>query len=134
MDTIAEFRAFIGDRDIMLRRMFKSKIHRATVTQADLHYDGSLTVDSLLLEAADILPFEEIYIWDVTNGSRLSTYAIAGPAGSGVICVNGAGAHLVRPGDLIIIGTYTTLDTAQARIHQPTIVLVDEKNAIRRTL
>ena len=118
----------------MLRRMFKSKIHRATVTQADLHYDGSLTIDSLLLEAADILPFEEIYIWDVTNGSRLSTYAIAGPAGSGVICVNGAGAHLVKPGDLIIIGTYTTLDTPQAKVHQPTIVLVDEKNAIRRTL
>jgi len=112
--------------------MFKSKIHRATVTQADLHYDGSLTIDSLLMEAADILPFEEIYIWDVTNGARLSTYAIEGPAGSGVICVNGAGAHLVRPGDLIIVATYTTLESAQARTHQPRIVLVDAKNAIRR--
>lgn len=115
----------------MRRRMLKSKIHRATVTDANLEYEGSLTIDADLLEASDILPFEEIHVWNVTNGSRLTTYAMEGPRGSGMICVNGAGAHLVRPGHLVIIATYTTLKTVSARRHRPTIVLVDEKNRVK---
>ena len=81
-----------------------------------------------LLEAADILPFEEIHVWDVTRGSRLVTYAMAGPPGSGVVCVNGAGAHLIHPGDLVIVATYAQMEEADARRHQPTVVLVDAKN------
>ena len=84
----------------MQRVMFKSKIHRATVTEAELHYEGSLTIDEALMEAADILPHEQIHVWDVTNGARLMTYALPGVRGSGTICVNGAGAHLVKVGDL----------------------------------
>jgi aspartate 1-decarboxylase len=114
-----------------MRRMFKSKIHRATVTQADLDYEGSLTIDANLLEAADILPFEEVHVWNVTRGTRLTTYAITGDAGSGVICINGAAAHLMRPGDLVIIATFTDLDEHAARAHQPRVVLVDDKNRIR---
>ena len=83
----------------MRRTLFKSKIHRATVTQADLDYEGSVTIDATLMRAADILPYEKVHIWNRTNGSRLETYALEGPAGSGVICVNGAAAHLARPGD-----------------------------------
>jgi aspartate 1-decarboxylase len=115
----------------MNRFMLKSKIHRATVTDAHIDYEGSLTIDSQLLAAADILPYEEIHIWDVTNGSRLRTYAIAGPAGSGVICVNGAAAHLVQPADLIIVATFTMVDDVEARLHRPKIVFVDENNRIR---
>jgi aspartate 1-decarboxylase len=111
--------------------MLKSKIHRATVTGANLDYEGSLTIDADLLEAADIIPFEEIAVWNVTNGNRLTTYAMAGEPGSGTICVNGAGAHLVKPGDLVIIATYTMLRDKDARKHQPTIVLVNEKNRIK---
>jgi len=90
-----------------LRSLLKSKIHRATVTQADLEYEGSLTLDLDLLELADILPHEEVHIWNVTRGSRFRTYAMAGERGSGVVCVNGAAAHLAAPGDLIIIATYS---------------------------
>ncbi|WP_020469941.1 aspartate 1-decarboxylase [Zavarzinella formosa] len=115
----------------MQRVMFKSKIHRATVTEADLHYEGSLTIDEALMEAADILPYEQIHVWDVTNGARLVTYALAGVRGSGSICVNGAGAHLVKPGDLVIVATYTTMTTKKARKYEPTVILVDEKNKIR---
>jgi aspartate 1-decarboxylase len=111
--------------------MLKSKIHRATVTEANLEYEGSLTIDAALLEAADILPFEEIHVWNVTNGSRLTTYAMLGERGSGTICVNGAGAHLVKPGHLVIIATYTQLKDGEARQHRPTIVLVDEQNRIK---
>jgi aspartate 1-decarboxylase len=114
----------------MHRFMFKSKIHRATVTQADRDYEGSLTVDASLLEAADILPYEEIHVWDITRGSRLRTYAIPAPAGSGTVCVNGAGAHLVYPGDLVIIASFTEMDDAAARAHRPKIILVDKKNRI----
>lgn len=117
----------------MLRSMFKSKIHRATVTEADVHYEGSLTVDADLLEAADILPYEEIHVWDITRGSRLRTYAIPAEPGSGRVCVNGAGAHLVQPGDLIIIATFTPMEDAAARAHRPRVVLVDSKNRIRKT-
>src|SRR5215472_16217303 len=96
------------------RTMLKSKIHRATVTHADVDYEGSLTLDASLLEAADILPFEEVHVWNVTRGTRLRTYAMSGEAGSGVACVNGAAAHLARPGDLIIVATYTQLEDAAA--------------------
>ena len=115
----------------MFRVMFKSKIHRATVTGANLDYEGSLTIDSDLLNAADILPNEQIHVWDVTNGSRLVTYALPGPKGSGIVCVNGAGAHLVKPGDLIIVATYTTLTTKKAKKHEPAVVLVDADNKIK---
>jgi aspartate 1-decarboxylase len=115
----------------MLRFMFKSKIHRATVTAADVNYEGSITVDAGLLEAADILPYEEVHVWNITRGTRLLTYAIVGDRGSGSVCINGAGAHLVHPGDLVIIASFTQLDEAVARGHRPKIVLVDEKNRIR---
>ena len=99
----------------MLRTMMKSKIHRATVTQADLHYVGSVTVDEDLLDAADLLPGELVHIVDVTNGARLETYTIAGERGTGVIGINGAAAHLVHPGDLVILIAYGQLETAEAR-------------------
>src|SRR5262249_11121795 len=108
------------------------KIHRATVTGADLHYEGSLTLDPLLMDAADILPNEQIHVWDVTNGARLTTYAIPGERGSGAVQVNGGGAHLIKPGDLVIIATFTDLDEAEARRYNPAIVFVDERNRIRR--
>jgi aspartate 1-decarboxylase len=118
----------------MRRFMLKSKIHRATVTAADLDYEGSLTVDSALLEAADILPFEEIHVWNVTRGSRLVTYAMAGEPGSGVVCVNGAGAHLVQPGDVVIVASFTQMEDAAARAYKPRIVQVDGRNRIRKTV
>ena len=112
----------------MHRTLLKAKIHRARVTQADLDYEGSLTIDQDLMEAADILPFESIDIYDITNGARLRTYAIVGPRGSGTICVNGAAAHLIRPGDLIIIACYSLYEDQEARGHQPRIFRVDEHN------
>lgn len=114
----------------MIRTMLKSKIHRATVTQADLHYVGSVTVDEDLMDAADLLAGEQVAIVDVTNGARLETYVIAGPRGSGVIGINGAAAHLVHPGDLVILISYAQLDDAIARTYQPRIVHVDGANAI----
>ena len=113
------------------RSMLKSKVHRATVTHADLDYEGSLTLDARLLEAADILPFEEVHVWNVTRGTRLRTYAMAAEAGSGVVCVNGAAAHLAQPGDLVIVATFAQLDDAAARQHHPRIVLVGPDNRIR---
>jgi len=117
-------------RKTMTRTLFKSKIHRATVTHADLHYEGSVTVDSDLLRAADIVPHEWVAIWNVTNGERIETYALSGDAGSGVICINGAAAHRFTPGDLVILATRTQLDESAARTHVPTVVLVDAKNRI----
>ena len=114
-----------------LRSMLKSKLHRATVTHADVDYDGSLTLDRDLLEAADILPWEEVHVWNVTRGTRLRTYAMIGEAGSGVMCVNGAAAHLAHPGDLIIVATFTQMDDEAARRHVPRVVLVDERNRVR---
>jgi aspartate 1-decarboxylase len=111
--------------------MFKSKIHRATVTHADLDYEGSVTIDLDLLEAANILPNEEVHIWNVTRGTRLATYALEGDRGSGVICINGAAAHLCRPGDLVILATFVQMDEADVRAHTPTVVLVDEENRIK---
>jgi aspartate 1-decarboxylase len=114
----------------MLRTMMKSKIHRATVTQADLHYVGSVTVDEDLLDASDILPGELVHIVDVTNGARLETYTIAGPRGSGVIGINGAAAHLVHPDDIVILIAYAQVDDAEARELQPSVVFVDADNRI----
>ncbi len=113
---------------MLLREMAKSKIHRATVTQAELHYEGSITVDGSLLQAADILPGEKIQVVNIANGSRFETYTIAGPAGSGVICVNGAAARLVQPGDLVILITYCHLPDEQARNHHMKVVFVDGRN------
>lgn len=112
----------------MRLQMFKSKIHRATVTEADLDYEGSVTVDEDLLDRAQILPNEAVHIWNVTRGSRLVTYALPGPRGSGTICINGAAAHLNKPGDLVILATFADLDAAEARSFQPTIVRVDARN------
>jgi len=115
----------------MRRTVFKSKIHRATVTDANLNYEGSISVDLDLLDAADILPNEQVHVWDVTNGTRLITYALAAERGSGTVTVNGAGAHLIKPGDLVIIATFTQMRTREARKYQPTVVLVDEQNRLR---
>lgn len=111
--------------------MLKSKIHRCTVTQADLHYEGSVTIDRLLLEAADIAPFEEVHCWNVTRGTRFATYAIEGKPDSGVICINGAAAHLVNPGDLMILATFTTLEEKEVAGYQPKVVFVDDRNRVR---
>ena len=112
----------------MRLNVFKSKIHRATVTHADLEYEGSVTVDSDLLDAAEILPHEAIHIWNVTRGTRLMTYALPGPRGSGAICVNGAAAHLNQPGDLVILATFADMTPAEARRHRPIVVRVDAEN------
>ena len=114
----------------MMRIMMKSKIHRATVTQADLDYVGSVTLDAALMEAADLLEGEPVAIVDITNGARIETYVIPGERGSGVIGINGAAAHLVHPGDLVIIMSYAVLDDAEARTLEPRVVHVDEKNQI----
>ncbi|MEE2524247.1 aspartate 1-decarboxylase [Pseudarthrobacter sp. J75] len=116
----------------MNRTMFKSKIHRATVTHADLHYVGSVTVDLDLLDAADILPGELVSIVDVTNGARLETYTIAGERGSGVIGINGAAAHLAHVGDVVILITYAQMSTAEALAYEPKVVHVDHNNQIVR--
>jgi aspartate 1-decarboxylase len=117
----------------MLRVMLKSKIHRATITQANLHYEGSLTVDAELMRAADILPYEMVHIYNITNGARFETYAIEGEAGSGVICLNGAAARKGVPGDLIIITTYATYSAEELEGHQPKVVLVDANNRLKET-
>jgi len=114
----------------MRRTMMKSKIHRAVVTDANLHYQGSVTLDPLLMEAADILENEQIDVLDITNGNRLTTYAIAGAPGRGEVCLNGAAAHLVAKGDLVILVSYADYDENEARRHRPRVVFVDEANQI----
>ena len=114
----------------MFRTMLKSKIHRATVTQADLHYVGSVTVDQDLLDAADLLPGELVHIVDIDNGNRLETYTIAGERGSGIIGINGAAARLVHPGDLVILIAYAQLTDAEARAYRPRVVFVDGDNRV----
>ncbi len=114
----------------MQRTMMKSKIHRATVTQADLHYVGSVTVDEDLLDAADLLPGELVHVVDISNGARLETYTIAGPRGSGVLGINGAAARLVHPGDLVILIAYGQMSTEEARTFEPRVVFVDADNVI----
>ncbi len=115
-----------------MRTVLKSKIHRATVTQADLHYEGSITIDPALMDAADILPFEQVHVLDVNNGNRLATYAIEGERDSGQICINGAAARLVSPGDVVIILTYHGVSDGDARELRPSLVYVDERNRIAR--
>lgn len=117
----------------MFRTMLKSKIHRATVTQSDLHYVGSVTLDEDLMDAADLLAGERVAIVDITNGARLETYVIPGARASGVVGINGAAAHLVAPGDLVILIAYGTMDEAESRYHQPRVVFVDAGNRIVET-
>lgn len=112
----------------MKRILLKSKIHRATVTQADLHYEGSVTIDGALMDAADIVDYEQVEIYDISNGARLTTYAIRGESGSGTICINGAAAHLVRPHDLVILASYAEYEDREVRTHRPRILHVDEHN------
>jgi aspartate 1-decarboxylase len=121
----------IREESGVFRTMFKSKIHRATVTKADLHYVGSVTIDADLMDAADLLPGEQVAIVDVTNGARLETYVIEGERGSGVIGINGAAAHLVHEGDLVIIISYATMSDADAKAFIPSVVFVDEHNRIQ---
>lgn len=116
----------------MQRHLMKSKIHRATITSADLHYEGSLTVDADLLDAADLRTHEEVQVVNVNNGARFSTYVIPGPRGSGVIQLNGAAARLGMAGDLVIVISYGLYDEAEAARHHPTVVFVDEKNRVAR--
>jgi aspartate 1-decarboxylase len=115
----------------MRRRLLKSKIHRVTVTEADLNYPGSITIDLDLMEAADIVEHEQVDVYNITGGERFTTYAIPGEPGSGVICINGAAAHLARQGDLVIIASYADYDAEEVREHEPRIVLVDERNRVR---
>lgn len=117
----------------MQRIMLKSKIHRATVTGADLHYEGSVTIDRDLMDAADIVSYEKVAVWNVTNGSRLETYAIEGERGSGVICLNGAAARLVAPKDLVIIASFVNMNNEAAIKHEPKLVFVDEQNRMLPT-
>ena len=118
----------------MQRTMLKSKIHRATITEADLNYDGSLTIDEDLLDAAGILPFERVKVYNINNGERFDTYAIQGERGSGVIGLNGAAARKGHVGDLIIIVTYAQYDESELTDFTPTIILCDEKNGIRKLI
>ena len=115
----------------MTRKMLKSKIHRATVTEANVEYEGSVSIDSDLLRAADILPYEEVDIWDCTNGARISTYVIEGEPGLREICVNGAAAHLIKPGDTVIIASWAQVPEARVRDWEGIRVFVDERNRMR---
>jgi len=114
----------------MLLSVFKSKIHRATVTESNPDYEGSVTVDSRLMEAAGMLPYEQVHVWDVDNGARLTTYLLPGEPGSGVVCMNGAAALLVQAGHRVILATFASMDEKEARAHRPIVVLVDQKNRI----
>ena len=114
----------------MQRFMFKSKIHRCTVTHADLDYEGSVTIDADLLKAANILPNEHVHIWNITRGTRIETYTLEGPSGSGVICINGAAAHQNKPGDLVIIATFAGIDESELENYEPKVILVDKKNRV----
>jgi aspartate 1-decarboxylase len=118
----------------MLRMMLKSKIHRATVTEANLSYEGSLTIDANLLRLADILPYEMVHVYNINNGERFETYAIEGEAGSGVMCLNGAAARKGHPGDLIIVTTFAKYSAEELSQHTPKIVMVDESNRPKELL
>jgi len=115
----------------MQRFFLKSKIHRATVTDANLDYEGSVTIDENLMRAANIAEFEQVHVYDVTNGNRIITYAMVGKASSGTICINGAAAHKVHPGDLVILATYAMLTEGEQRGFQPKIVQVDQQNRMK---
>jgi aspartate 1-decarboxylase len=116
--------------EVMFRKLLKSKIHRGTVTKSDLNYEGSIAVDAALLEAADIQPFEAVHVWNVTNGSRLQTYALPVERGGGEICLNGAAARLAQTGDLVIIASFAWMDVKEAATAKPKLVFVDAKNHI----
>lgn len=116
----------------MLLTMLKAKLHRATVTQADLNYVGSISIDAALLEESGILPNEQVDVLDITNGARLTTYAIEAPAGSGTIGINGAAAHLVNPGDLVIVVAYAQMNEAEAKRFRPTVLQIGEGNRVIR--
>lgn len=116
----------------MMLKLLKGKIHRVKVTEADLDYNGSVTIDTELMEASGIIPFEHVEVYDITNGARFTTYAIPAPKGSGEIKINGAAAHLAKPGDLVIICAYVSLNQEELKTYQPNIVLVDEKNRVRK--
>lgn len=116
----------------MRRMLLKSKIHRATVTEANLDYEGSITIDPLLMDATDIVEWEQVDVYDITNGNRLTTYAISGERGSGVICLNGAAARLIGVGDLVIICSYAEFSEEERQAHVPKIVVVNQKNQIPR--
>jgi aspartate 1-decarboxylase len=118
----------------MLREMCKAKIHSATVTEADLNYTGSITIDKSLLDELDILHYERVQVLNINNGARMETYVIEGEPGSGIICLNGAAARWAVPGDKVIIISYCLIDDAQARSWRPKIVLLDEKNKITEVL
>ncbi len=115
----------------MKRRMFLGKIHRARITHADLHYEGSVTIDGTLMDAAGMFEHEEVHVWNITRGTRLSTYTLRGPEGSGVVCINGAAAHGNRPGDLVILAVFGDVEDTAAQRHQPLVVFVDEENRIK---
>lgn len=115
----------------MLIKMFKSKIHRAKITEANLNYEGSIAVDGLLLDAADIKEWEAVMVWNLNNGERLMTYALRGKEGSGVISLNGAASRLAQVGDLVIITTFADMTNSEAQEFKPTVVLVDENNKIK---
>jgi aspartate 1-decarboxylase len=115
----------------MMRRMLKSKIHRATVIDANLDYEGSITLDRELMDAADLIEYEEVHVWDVTSGARLVTYVIEGERGSGYIAINGAAAHLIKKGDIVIIGSYADYDVDDLAGFCPKKVFVDSKNHIK---
>jgi aspartate 1-decarboxylase len=116
-----------------MRKMLKSKIHRARVTDGNIDYEGSITIDKRLMEAADIVEYEQVYVLDINNGARFHTYAIEGQADSGEICLNGAAARLVSKGDIVILLTYHELEEAECQGYQPRLVYVDERNRIVRT-
>jgi aspartate 1-decarboxylase len=121
-----------GMTPVPVRKLLRGKIHRATVTEANLNYEGSITIDKDLMDGMDLLEWEAVHVWDVNNGERFETYALEGPRGSGVICVNGAAARKVAPGDLVIIGAFTWLDENAARAHKPKLVMVDGQNRIKQ--
>ena len=112
----------------MFLTMLKSKLHRATVTQSDLHYEGSITIDRDLMDVGEILPYEQVDVLNINNGERFTTYAIEGERGSGIIGINGAAARLVQEGDLVIICAYTQIEKEKSRNYNPTVVLLDENN------
>ncbi len=118
----------------MLRTFCKTKLHQATVTEANLQYTGSLTIDAELMAEAGLLPYEQVHVVNITNGSRLVTYCIEGPPSSGVICANGAAAHLVKKGDKVIIIAYVQLNDAEVETFQPKVILLNEENGIREVV
>ena len=117
----------------MMRHLLKSKIHRATVTEANIEYEGSVTIDRNLIDAADMVPYERVDIWNCTNGNRLTTYVIEGERGKGQICINGAAAHLMKPGDLVIIASWADVPDAESREFEAKRIFVDHENRIRES-